>query len=406
MPFRTALSGLNAASANLSVTANNIANANTYGFKGSRSEFAEIYTAGNESLATNVSGSGVRLSAVKEDFSQGNIEFTNNALDLAIGGEGFFTLSLEGSRAYSRAGNFTVDREGFVVNPQGGKLQGFPYVGNGAFNSGVLQDLRVLAGTSEPRSTELVEIGLNLPADVNPPTNPVFDATDPSSYNNTTATTVYDSLGAAHTTTLYYVKTATDNTWEAHTYIDGNPVGPPDTLTFDPEGNLLSPAGGQITLSPYPTTTGSNDVSLTVSYADTTQYGDQFAANSLIQDGYTSGRLVGLNVDGPGVMFATFTNGQSTPLGKVALANFPNPNGLQNKSDTAWGESFSSGGVVLGEAGSASFGLITSGALETSNVDLTAELVNMITAQRNFQANAQVITAADQVTQTALNIIR
>ncbi len=404
MPFRIALSGLNSASADLSVTANNIANANTYGFKSSRAEFAEVFAAGSGSLSTSVSGSGVRMTGVSQAFSQGNVDFTNNALDMAIGGEGFFTLADGGSRAYTRAGNFSVDREGFVVNPKGAKLQGFPPAGNDTFNTGLLTDMRVLVGTNAPQETELAEIGVNLPAAADQPAQAVFDPTDPASYNHTTSTTIYDTLGTAHTATFYYIKDAGPNEWITETYIDGNPVGAPQSLVFDSEGAITTPAGGQITLAAYPTGNGSEDIELTVNYAETTQFGEQFAVNSLIQDGFTTGRLVGLDVGSTGVLFARFTNGQSSSLGKVALANFANPNGLGQRGDTMWSESFESGSVVLGEAGTSSFGLIQSGALEASNVDLTAQLVSMITAQRNFQANAQMITTADQVTSTILNI--
>lgn len=404
MPFRIALSGLNAASADLSVTANNIANANTYGFKSSRAEFAEVFAAGSGSLSTSVSGSGVRLTGVNQTFSQGNVDFTNNALDMAIGGEGFFTMLDGGSRVYGRAGNFTVDREGFVVNPTGAKLQGFPPAGNDAFNTGLLTDMRVLVGTNAPQQTTLAEVGVNLPAGAEQPENPVFDPADPSTFNHTTSTTVYDSLGTSHTATFYYVKQPGNNAWEVETYIDGDQVGAARSLEFDSEGEIIVPLGGLMTLDPYVTSSGSQDINLTINYNSTTQFGEQFAVNSLIQDGFTTGRLVGLDVGSTGVLFARFTNGQSSSLGKVALANFANPNGLGQRGDTVWSESFESGSVVLGEAGTSSFGLIQSGALESSNVDLTAQLVAMITAQRNFQANAQMITTADQVTSTVLNI--
>lgn len=404
MPFRIALSGLNSASSDLSVTANNIANANTYGFKSSRAEFAEVFAAGSGSLSTSVSGSGVRMTGVSQSFSQGNVDFTNNALDMAIGGEGFFTLNDSGSKAYARAGNFSVDREGFVVNPKGARLQGFPPVGKDTFNTGLLQDLRVTIGTNAPAQTTLTEVGVNLPADAPLPAAPVFDPNDPASYNHTTSTTVYDSLGTGHTATFYYIKDTAANEWLTETYIDGNPVGAPQPLVFDAEGQITVPAGGQITLASYDPANGAQNIDLTVNYADTTQFGEQFAVNSLVQDGFTTGRLVGLDVGSTGVLFARFTNGQSSSLGKVALANFANPNGLGQRGDTMWGESFESGSVVVGEAGTSSFGLIQAGALEASNVDLTAQLVSMITAQRNFQANAQMITTADQVTSTVLNI--
>ena len=404
MPFRIALSGLNAASSDLSITANNIANANTYGFKESRAEFADVFAAGNASLSTSISGSGVRLTGVSQTFSQGNIDFTNNALDLAIAGEGFFRLSDSGSAVYSRAGNFSLDREGFLVNPQGSKLQGFPIADNGTVNSGLLTDLRVVVGTSAPRESTNADLGFNLPADAPLPENAVFDPLDPSSYNHTTSTTIYDTLGAPHTQTYYLTKQPADNTWQAYTYIDNNQVGAPQTLEFSQDGTLATPAGGLVTLASYDPMNGAAPIDMTLNFNETTQYGAQFAVNNLSQDGYTTGRLSGVDVSSTGLIFARFTNGQSTSLGKVALSRFVNPNGLDQRSDTSWAESFESGDVVLGEAGTASFGLIQSGALEASNVDLTEQLVNMITAQRNFQSNAQMITTADQVTQTVLNI--
>ncbi|MEO1575662.1 MAG: flagellar hook protein FlgE [Pseudomonadota bacterium] len=397
-------SGLNAASADLSITANNIANANTYGYKESRAEFAEVFAAGTASLSTSVSGSGVRLTGVSQSFSQGNIDFTNNTLDLAIAGEGFFRLSDDGAAIYSRAGNFSLDRDGFLVNPQGARLQGYPISDNGQVNSGILNDLRVVVGTSAPGESTSAEIGVNLPADAPEPVAVPFDPADPSSYNHTTSTTIFDSLGSPHTQSYYFVKQPADNTWEAYTYIDNNLVGPPETLQFAQDGTLAVPAGGQITLPAYDPANGAAPIAMTLEYGQTTQYGDTFAVNNLNQDGFTTGRLSGVDVSNTGIIFARFTNGQAQSLGAVAMARFVNPNGLDQRSDTAWSESFESGGVILGEAGTASFGLIQSGALEASNVDLTEQLVNMITAQRNFQSNAQMITTADQVTQTVLNI--
>ncbi len=404
MPFRIALSGLNAASSDLAVTANNIANANTIGFKESRAEFAEVFAAGGSRLSTSVTGSGVRLTGVSQSFAQGNIDFTNNALDMAIGGEGFFVLSQSGGREYTRAGNFSVDREGFLVSAEGARLQGYPRADNDTFNTGVLADLRLTVGTSAPNATTLADVGVNLPANAPLPENPVFDPADAASFNHTASTTVYDSLGSAHTATIYFVKGAVANQWEARTYIDGNAVGAAQALEFGQDGSLVTPAGGLVTLAAYPPGTGAADLNIELNFLESTQFGEDFAVNNLTQDGFTTGRLVGIEIEPTGVLFARFTNGQSTALGKVALANFPNPQGMEQLGDTKWGETFGSGGALLGEAGTSSFGLIQSGALEASNVDLTELLVSMITAQRNFQANAQMISTADQVTQTVLNI--
>ena len=404
MPFAIALSGLNAASSDLEVTANNVANVNTTGFKESRAEFAEVFAVGTQSVGTNASGSGVRLSQVSQQFSQGNIDFTDNALDLAIGGEGFFVLSDNGARTYTRAGAFGVDNQGFVVNADGARLQAYPPSGGGLFNTGTPSDLQLTIGANPPQATSNAIFGLNLPANAPLPTNPVFDPTDPSSFNHTTSVTVYDSLGSPHTATVFFIKDAAANVWNTQFEIDGTPVGGTSQIVFNNDGSLNSPASGQMAVNPYTPTTGAADITLTLDFSTATQYGGAFGVNSLSQDGFTTGRLTGVSVDPEGIVFARFTNGQSSALGKIALANFVNPQGLQQVGDTNWAESFQSGDVLLGEAGTASFGNVQSGGLEASNVDLTAQLVQMITAQRNFQANAQMIEAADQVTQTVINI--
>jgi len=404
MPFAIALSGLNAASADLGVTANNVANVNTTGFKLSRAQFSEVFAIGTQSVSSSAAGSGVRLSEIAQQFTQGNIDFTDNALDLAIGGEGFFVLSDGGARSYTRAGAFGVDNQGYIVNAQGARLQAYPFAGAGLFNTGTPQDLQLTIGANPPSATTRAALGINLPANAPVPANPVFDPLDPSSFNHTTSVTVYDSLGSAHTATIYFIKDAAANTWNTDVRIDGTPVAGATPIVFNPDGSLASPPGGLMPLAAYTPGTGASDITMGLDFGLATQFGENFGVNSLSQDGFTTGRLTGVSVDPEGVVFARFTNGQSTSLGKLALANFVNPQGLQQLGDTAWGESFQSGDALLGEAGTASFGNIQSGALEASNVDLTAQLVQMITAQRNFQANAQMISTADTITQTVINI--
>ncbi len=405
MPFRVALSGLNAASADLNVTANNIANVNTTGFKGSRAEFADLFPISAFGVSSTATGAGVRLSRVAQQFTQGAVNFTQNSLDLAISGEGFFTLSDGGATVYSRAGAFGTDRDGYVVNASGQRLQVYPPVSGGsAFDTARLSDLQLSTADNPPAATTQVNTAINLPANASPPANGTFDATDPTSYNHTTSVTVYDSLGAAHTASLYYIKTANPNEWEMRVQVDGTDVGGANTLTYSDSGVLLTPASGDLTLPAYTPTTGAADINLTLSLGDSTQFGDNFGVSSLTQDGYTTGRLTGVEITQEGVVQARYTNGQATPLGQLAMATFPNPQGLQQLGDTSWGESYAAGQVIRGTAGSTNFGLIQSGALEASNVDLTEQLVNMITAQRNFQANSQMISTADQITQTVINI--
>ena len=399
MPFAVALSGLNAASSDLSVTANNIANANTTGFKASRAEFADVFAVGAQDI-----GNGVAMSNVSQQMSQGGVDFTDRGLDLAISGDGFFTMRDRGVVTYSRAGAFGVDRDGNVVNAQNQRLQIFPVASNGTFNTGTLSDLQLATVDSPPQATTRAEFGVNLPANAAVPPVPVFDPANASSYNHSTAVTIYDSLGATHTATAYFVKTATPNQWESRYYIDGTAVGGANTMTYSNLGVLTAPVGGTVTLPAYTPPTGAAPITLTTDVLSSTQYGSTFGVNQLNQDGFASGRLSNIDVDSTGVIFARFTNGRSNPLGQVALSNFANPQGLRQLGNTSWGDTFTSGDAVRGSPGTGSFGLIQSGALESSNVDLTQQLVNMITAQRNFQANAQMISTADQVTQTIINI--
>jgi flagellar hook protein FlgE len=404
MPFRVALSGLNAASAELNVTANNIANSNTTGFKQSRAEFADLFPVSSYGVAANATGAGSRLSRVAQQFEQGAINFTNNSLDLAISGEGFFTLSDNGAMVYSRAGAFGTDRSGFVVNAAGQRLQVFPALAGGGFDTARLADLQLSTSDNPPRASTRVTAGVNLPARAEPPATATFDATDPSSYNFTRSVTVFDSLGAAHTANLFFVRGVNPNEWNVHAQIDGNDVGGPNALTFSDSGTLLTPANGEITLPGYAPGNGAADLNLTLDLARATQFGDSFSLAELSQDGYATGRLTGIEITQEGIVQARYTNGQATPLGQIALANFPNPQGLQQLGNGTWGESFAAGQVLRGAGGDADFGLVQAGALEASNVDLTEQLVNMITAQRNFQANAQMISTADQITQTVINI--
>jgi flagellar hook protein FlgE len=200
------------------------------------------------------------------------------------------------------------------------------------------------------------------------------------------------------------VKDPAPNTWDAYFFVDGNPVGGANQLVYSSFGVLTTPATGDFVLPAYDPGNGAAALSLTTNFSQSTQFGSEFGVNLLNQDGFSAGRLSNIDVDPNGVIFARFTNGRSEPLGQVALSNFSNTQGLAQLGDTAWGETFNSGDAIRGAAGTASFGLIQSGALEASNVDLTEQLVNMITAQRNFQANAQMISTADQVTQTIINI--
>jgi flagellar hook protein FlgE len=402
MPFRTALSGLNAASAELRIIGNNVANAGTTGFKQSRAEFADIFATSNLGVTSNAIGTGVRVSSVSQQFTQGNIGFTDNNLDLAISGQGFMIMNDNGTNAYTRSGALGVDRNGFVVNNQQQQLTIFQADVSGNI-TGATGPLQLDRSDIAPAATTTVDVQANLDASAGIPTAP-FSTTDATSYNNSTSLTVFDSLGSPHLSTMYFTKTA-DNTWDVRQFVDGTQVntGFPagESITFDNTGAIT---GGSPTSMTFTPTGGAAPMTVGVDYNNTSQFGSPFSVNALTQDGFATGRLSGIDISTTGVITSRFTNGQSRTLGQIAIATFNNSQGLRQLGDTAWAETFDSGAPLVGAPGTGAAGLIESGALEGSNVDLTAELVNMITAQRNFQANAQVITTADTVTQTIINI--
>lgn len=402
MPFRTAISGLRASMTDLSTIGNNVANASTTGFKKSRAEFADVYAASNVGVAGDTPGSGVNVARVAQQFAQGTVSFTESALDLAINGNGFFIVNDGGANLYTRAGAFGVDRQGYIVNAQNQRLQAFQADATGNI-TGATGDLLINTSNVSPSATTGITIGLNLDSSASVPPVATFDPTNTASYNNATSTTVYDSLGNSHIASMYYVKTGA-NAWDTYTYVDGTAVDGPTALTFNTSGALTAPAGGTFTTASFTPSGGGAAMTLDVNYGASTQYGSPFSVNSMVQDGYTTGTLSGIDVDKTGVIFARYSNGQAVTLGQIALANFANQQGLQPVGDTNWAETYEAGAPLISSPGSSNLGLIQGGALEESNVDLSEELVKMIVAQRNFQANAQVIQTADQVTQSIINI--
>lgn len=402
MPFRIAISGIRAATGDLNVIGNNIANVNTAGFKGSRAEFADVFAVSNTGVASNASGQGVNTARVSQQFTQGNITFTDNGMDLAISGQGFFVVDDDGSQLYTRDGAFGLDREGYIVNAQNQRLKGFTADASGTI-SGALGSMRISASNTAPKSTSTVELGANLDSQESPPLVTPFDPNDNSSYNFTTATTVFDSLGGGHLAQFYFVKTGA-GTWNMHTAVDGTGVGGASPLAFGTTGALTTPAGGTITLPAFTPSGGGAAMNVALDVSEMTQFGASFGVDRVVQDGYTTGRLSGIDIDTSGNIFARYTNGQSHVQGRVALANFPNPQGLRALGQNNWAETFEAGSVLIGAPGSSSLGLVQSGALEDSNVDLSEQLVKLIVAQRNFQANTEVIQTADATTQSVINI--
>jgi flagellar hook protein FlgE len=411
MSFGIALSGLDAAQSDLNTTANNIANASTTGFKSSDAQFSELFSASGSGLSDTQIGGGVKLSDVKQQFGQGNIQTTGNSLDLALNGGGFFSVSDGGSIQYTRAGSFTTNNQGYVVNSQGQYLQVYAPTASGGYNTTSLQNLQIPSGDSAPSATTSGSVVYNLPANASAPADSTFSASDANSYNESTSMTVYDSLGAAHTASFYFVSTGS-GTWNAYQYIDGTQVNTtPVQLTYSSSGQLSSvtdAAGGTnpqlISFGSYTPTTGGATLNVTYNLNNTTQYGSTFGVTSETQNGYTTGQLSGVSVSSTGVISANYTNGQSTSLGEVAVATFPDEEALQQVDNTNWVQTFASGAPVYGQAGNAGMGTIDSGSLEQSNVDITTQLVNMITAQRAFQANAEMVSTENQITQTVIGI--
>jgi flagellar hook protein FlgE len=410
--FSIALSGLTASSSNLDITANDIANANTVGFKGSRAEFADVYASGAVNLNTSVTGEGVRLASTSQQFTQGNISTSSSNLDLAISGDGFFTLKDANGVVYSRNGQFAEDSKGNVVSSTGQALQVYPPLVSGGFNTGALSDLNLQTAQSAPQATTTGTVILNLPAGAAVPTVPAFNPANSLTYNQSTSTTVYDSLGESYPATMYFVQTAAPNVVDVYMTVNGTPVnatvanpnGVPQPLTFSNTGAVTAPVGGAVTFAGFNPPDGAQAMNMNFNFDQTTQYGGGFGVTSITQNGFATGQLSTVAIDSSGIVSAVYTNGRSTQLGQLAMANFPNPQGLKQLGDTNWSETFTSGNVVQGTASSAGFGSIQSGALESSNVDLTTELVNMITAQRSFDSNAQVITTANQESQTVIQI--
>lgn len=423
MGFQQGISGLNAASKNLDVIGHNIANSGTVGFKSSRAEFSDIVAnsmAGFSSSKT--AGFGVEVAAISQQFTQGGMNMTGNGLDVAINGGGFFKLQLpDGSSAYTRAGNFKQDKNGDVVTNDGARVMGYKVDPATGIASSATTPLSFPVGSPIPaKLTTSINATLNLdaranlaagvPASAGPPVVAAIPATPRSTYG--TSVNVYDTQGIATPVNLYFQKSAA-NEWEVFDQLDDPAAVPPvvataiGTVKFDVNG-AYDPTSAAITLTVKP---GSNpnappvaDIAVALDLSGMTQFGAKFAVSDLQQDGYASGELKSINIAGDGTIVASYSNGITRAEAQLALTNFRNPQGLTAVGGNNWVESGDSGAPVDGKPGSGSFGTLRAGALEESNVDLTAELVNMMTAQRAYQANAQTIKTQDQVMSTLVNL--
>ncbi len=511
MSFQQGLSGLNGAAKSLDVIGNNIANSSTVGFKGSTTQFADVYASSLNGAGGISAGIGVKVANIAQQFTQGNVEASNNPLDIAINGAGFFRTEASGMVQYSRNGQFSLDKNGFLMNAQGAKLTGYGLNANNQLVAGAPTPLRIDTSDLEPVTTTAVKMELNLDSRSLAPTNTPFNADDPTTYNKQTPMSVYDTLGNPHVLSTFYVKGATAGTWDVYAAADGVevsaqkvaaaaqgtgaaftavntaraawetatkavppvpatiaaalnsyataasamvvaaagtagasaanqtaigtaattaaavpggtpeevdaamakavsvPAVPVGKLVFDTNGGLnkvASTDAGKFALSlpVFPSTGSEPAMPITIDYDGTTQYGTATSEKRLVQDGYAAGNLQRFTTGQDGVILGQYSNGQTKPMGQVILANFTNPNGLEPLGNNAWAESASSGVPLVGTPNSGSFGVLQQSAVESSNVDLTAELVNMITAQRVYQANAQTIKTQDSVLQTLVNL--
>jgi flagellar hook protein FlgE len=428
MSFYTSLSGLKGAQTDLATVSNNIANVGSYGFKKSRAQFGDIVAA-----SRTTAGQGTRLKTIEQQFSQGGFEASSKELDLAIAGNGFFVTRdglTGGSTTFTRNGAFTIDSERYLVDTNGGYVQVLPVDPEGNVTSTGISSARNLqlpltSGT--PRATSLMELSIGFPSNADIPSNRpmynsstpwAFDRLDPNSYNHSTQTVVYDSSGKALPATLYFVRTQSTatgdetNTWNTYLFVGNEQASADSTsstptpleLEFDAAGELTSPTSPATFGSVYPAG-ASAPLGLTLDFgAATNQSTGTFTLASLEQDGFATGKLDDVTISEEGLITATFSNGTTQALGKLAIANFSNPTGLKQRGDARWSVTGDSGDPIIGAAGEDGFGRIQSGALERANVDITEELVSLISAQRNFQANAKAIETANAMTSAIMNL--
>ena len=408
MAFHHGLSGLNAASKKLDVVGQNIANSSTVGFKASRAEFTAMVASAMGGCGC---GTGIGVtSSVSQQFSQGVITPTSNALDMAINGNGFFCVqTAAGDTAYTRMGNFQLNKSGELVTIHGDKVMGYPIDPATGGVSDTRGTITFPTGGIPAKPTAIINVALNLGART--PETPAGSTANRAASG--TSLQVYDSLGIAHPVSLYFERSGTqaDNTWEVFDGLDDPTATPPvvanslGTIQFNPDGSILTtPATLTLTVDPDPATGATQPFDVNVDLSKVTQYGNSFSVSKLSQDGYAAGEFIGASVSEDGTLMASYSNGVTRGEVRMAMATFINPQGLSPASNGNWIASAASGEPVPGTAGAGNFGSITGSALEESNVDLTAELVEMMTAQRYYQANAQTIKTQDEAFSTITNM--
>jgi flagellar hook protein FlgE len=392
MSYEIAATGLNAVNEQLDSISNNIANSGTVGYKSMTTQFSAMY-AGSQAMGVSVSGTAQSISR------GGSMVSTGNALDLAINNAGFFvTCDSAGNVCYTRAGNFSTNKDGYIVNSTGDFLQGYPVDASGTLETGTVTDLQIQTGNIPAEATDSLTFGANFDAsdEAIDTTAVPFDPNNSASYNDTYTTTVYDSLGNEHSVCQYFTKTA-DNTWQVHYSFDGTAQTNTSTLSFDPNSGKLTSPTTPVDLSfDVP---GAAPIDMTLDYSSCTQFGSEFSVTTNTATGYASAEQNGVQVDDDGKVYATYSNGERMMQGQVVLATFPDENGLEAVSGTAWQQTGASGTPLIGAPGTGSFGTLSSGMVEGSNVDITNELVELMSAQRNYQADTKVISASSQLDQ-------
>jgi flagellar hook protein FlgE len=409
MSFQTGLSGLNTSARSLDVIGNNIANANVSGFKGSRAQFSDVLAVSLNGAGASSVGIGSKVATVSQDFTQGPVTITNNPLDVAISGNGFFRMTQNGAVTYSRNGEFQMDSSGHIVNGLKYNLSGYGVDVNGNVVASQPGPIQVSTADVPPNSTTKFNATFNLDSRLSnsPVITAAFDPANASTYTSSTAGTVFDSLGNSHDVRLFFARSATAGQWNLYGTVDGaasaNITGLPAVINFNTSGALTTAM--PLAAASIPVTGGAaTPLSVVFDFAGSSQFGSAFGVTSLSQDGYTSGKLSGFNIGADGIVKGRYNNGQTRTLGQVVLSSFVNPQGLRPLGDGQFAETSDSGLPVTGAPQTGTLGSLQSAALEQGNVDLTQALVDLITAQRNYQANAQTIKTQDQVLQTLVNL--
>ena len=402
MSFTTSISGLDAAQERMAVISNNIVNAGTVGFKKGEAQFGDLYSSALQDTGA-AAGTGVELTRIRSDFTQGEFQFTSSALDLAIDGSGLFLLrAADGTNEYTRAGSFQADNNGFIVSDSGLRVQGYQADVNGALLP-TLGDLRVDTGLLNQQQTGNVSFAGNIDSRVGIPDN-AFSIDDPTSFNSTSTTTIYDSAGNAKELALYFVRDPiAAETFNVFAAIDDEVLPGTTDLVFDAAGLLTPDSATELAIAGYqPEGALAMDVSIDLSGVN--NFGTQSTTLDFSQDGYPAGELLSFAFDDAGRLISTYTNGQQRAQGQVALATFVNPESLQPTGGNGFAQTDDSGEPVIGAPGSGARGSIRASALELANVDITSELLALIEAQRNFQSNAQSIQALNEASTSILQL--